>query len=188
MVKQPGEGDAFEEFSSSLFRLTRSLRSTSHLWVQLPGGLKRTDIGILTVLADHGQCRPGFIADRLNVGASVISRQLVSLVADGMVVRDKDPQDGRAEQISLAPEGRLRLHALRAAYIRGLREQFTDWDETKARDAAALLHEISDHIIPALGGHERPLRDDATTSQESTDSDTKDSASTTSEDTEDTHG
>lgn len=148
------DGDAFEVFSSSLFRLTRSLRQTSHLWVQLPGGLKRTDITILTVLSDHGDCRPGFIADKLNVGASVVSRQLVGLVADGLVIRRKDPDDGRAELITLSPEGKARLETLRTAYARALRAQFTDWDAAKANDAAALLHEISDHIVVALGGHE----------------------------------
>ena len=33
-----------------------------------------------------------------------------------------------------------------------MREQFTDWDSAKANEAAALLDEISDHIVPALGG------------------------------------
>lgn len=174
MVKHMVDGDAFEAFSSSLFRLTRSLRSTSHLWVQLPGGLKRTDITILTVLSDHGDCRPGFVADRLGVGASVVSRQLVSLVADGLVVRRKDPGDGRAELISLSEQGQARLDALRAAYSRGMREQFTDWDSARAREAAALLDEISDHIVPALGGVGRGPND-------TTDNDTD------SDDTEDTH-
>lgn len=168
MVKQTVDSDAFEAFSTSLFRLTRSLRATSHLWVQLPGNLKRTDITILTVLSDNGDCRPGFIADRLNVGASVISRQLVSLVAEGLVIRRKDPQDGRAELISLSPGGRERLTTLRAAYVRGMREQFTDWDAAKAHEAAALLDEISNHIIPALGGHEPNPAPSATTRTDTT--------------------
>ena len=151
MVKQLND-DAFEVFSASLFRLTRSLRSTSHLFVQLPGNLKRTDVTILTVLSDHGDCRPGFIADQLNVGASVVSRQLVSLAADGLVVRRKDPDDGRAERITLSAQGKARLAALRTAYVRSLREQFTDWDDAKANEAAALLHEISNHIVPAPSG------------------------------------
>jgi len=151
MVKHMDD-DAFEVFSASLFRLTRSLRSTSHLWVQLPGNLKRTDITILTVLSHHGECRPGFIADELNVGASIVSRQLASLSADGLVIRRKDPVDGRAELITLSAHGTARLASLRTAYVRALRDQFTDWDADKATTAAALLHEISDHIIPALGG------------------------------------
>ncbi|WP_052111607.1 MarR family winged helix-turn-helix transcriptional regulator [Knoellia subterranea] len=151
MVKEM-EGDAFEEFSTSLFRLTRSLRSTSHLWVQLPGGLKRTDIATLTVLADHGDCRPGFIADRMHVGASVVSRQLAGLADDGLVIRRKDPADGRAELISLSPEGEARLQALRTAYVATLRDHFTDWDAARAREAAALLHDIADHVVRALAG------------------------------------
>lgn len=33
-----------------------------------------------------------------------------------------------------------------------MREQFTDWDGDTALRAAQVLDEISDHIIPALGG------------------------------------
>ena len=150
----PRDGDAFDHFSSSLFRLTRTLRATSHLWVQLPGNLKRTDVTILKVMEAHGACRPGFIADELKVGPSVISRQLVSLLADGLVVRRKDPQDGRAELISLSDSGKRRLEVLRAAYVRGMSEQFTDWDHDKVLDSAALLDEISDHIAAALGHRE----------------------------------
>lgn len=158
MVKQseraPEDGDAFEQLRSSLFRLTRSLRSTAHLWVQLPGNLKRTDVTILKVMEAHGDCRPGFIAEELEVGPSVISRQLVSLCDDGLVVRRKDPEDGRADLISLSESGKQRLQALRAAYVRGMREQFTDWDHDKVLASAALLEELSDHIAPALGHHE----------------------------------
>lgn len=178
MVNQSGS-DEFELFATSLFRLTRSLRTTSHLWVQLPGGLKRTDVTILKVLHDHGDARPGFIADHLGVGASVISRQLVSLSAEGLVERRKDPADGRAELIRLTPQGRTRLTALRQAYVGGMREHFTDWDAETATRAARLLDDISDHIVPALGGPE-PTRPGAipptptTTTDTNPDDDTKD--------------
>lgn len=154
MVKQSPVGDEFEQFATSLFRLTRSLRAASHLWLQLPGGLKPTDVTILKVLEDEGDSRSGFIAERLNVGASVVSRQLASLSAEGLVVRRKDPSDGRAELVSLTPEGRSRLASLRRAYVSGMREQFTDWDGDTAIRAARTLDEIADHIIPALGGTE----------------------------------
>ncbi|KQZ75009.1 MarR family winged helix-turn-helix transcriptional regulator [Nocardioides sp. Root151] len=146
MVKHPEPVDAFDVFSHSLFRLPRALRTTGHLWVQLPGNLKRADVTLLKVLADHGDCRPGFIAEQINVGPSVISRQLASLDADGLVVRRPDPDDGRAELISLTAAGAERLTALRAAYVSTLRAQFTDWDEVKVLRAARLLDEISDRI------------------------------------------
>ena len=53
----------------------------------------------------------------------------------------------RAELVALTPEGRERLEALRRAFVRGMREQFTDWDAETATRAARLLEEISDHIV-----------------------------------------
>ena len=152
MVKQSPGGDEFELFASSLFRLTRSLRAASHLWIQLPGGLSPTDVTLLKVLEDHGDARSGFIAERLHVGPSVISRQLVSLTAGGLVERRRDPADGRAELVSLTEEGRARLASLRQAYVERMREHFTDWNPATATAAARTLDEITDHIIPALGG------------------------------------
>ena len=57
MVKQSPGGEEFEQFATSLFRLTRSLRAASHLWLQLPGGLKSTDITILFVTHEMGFAR-----------------------------------------------------------------------------------------------------------------------------------
>ncbi|KRF14002.1 hypothetical protein ASG90_14485 [Nocardioides sp. Soil797] len=142
---------AFEEFAGSLFRFTRTIRSTSGLWVQLPGELKRSDVTILRTLSEHGECRPGFIAEALGVGPSVISRQLVTLDEQALVVRRRDPEDGRAELIALTPTGRERLDTMRRAYVSGMQEHFADWDEAKVYEAAAILEEISDHIAPALG-------------------------------------
>lgn len=154
MVNQVTSREAFEEFAGGLFRLTRTLRSTSHLWVQMPGNLKRTDVTILRILDEKGDVRPGCIAEQLGVGPSVVSRQLVSLTEEGLVVRRPDPHDGRAELVSLTESGRSRLSAVREIFVAGMREQFTDWDDTKVLEAAALLEEISDHLAPVLGGRE----------------------------------
>lgn len=142
---------AFEEFATSLFRFTRTIRSTSNLWVHLPGALKRSDVTILRMLSEHGESRPGSIAEALCVGPSVISRQLVALDEQELVVRRRDPEDGRAELIDLTDAGRERLTAMREAYVVGMQEHFTDWDEAKVYAAAAILEELSDHIAPALG-------------------------------------
>jgi DNA-binding MarR family transcriptional regulator len=151
MVKQSGDESSFEEFAASVFRLIRSLRSTAGLWTQLPGELRRSDVTLLRVLDEHGECRPGFIADRLGIGPSMVSRQLAVLVEAGIVVRRRDPEDGRAELVDLTDSGRSRLDAMKAAYVTGMQTQFADWDDAKVHAAAVLLDEISDQIAPALG-------------------------------------
>ncbi|KGN28957.1 hypothetical protein N798_16710 [Knoellia flava TL1] len=189
MVKQSLAGDEFELFASSLFRLTRSLRAASHLWLQLPGGLSPTDVTLLKVLEDHGDARSGFIAERLHVGPSVISRQLVSLTAEGLVERRRDPADGRAELVSLTQEGRARLASLRLAYVERMREHFTDWDAETATGAARTLDEITDHIIPALGGSSPAVRSRTSTALDTDDTDNTDNTdprTATADDSDDT--
>lgn len=161
MVKQLSEetdaahAAAFDALAVSLFRFTRTIRSTSSLWVQLPGNLRRSGVAILRTLAEQGDCRPGHIAEMLGVGPSVISRQLVALGDQGLVVRRPDPADGRAELVSLTSTGEQRLTAMRTAYVAQMREHFTDWDDAKVDRAAALLEEISDHVAAALGREPR---------------------------------
>src|SRR3546814_18779555 len=99
MGKQLEHDAAFDEFAASLFRLTRTLRSTQGLWVQLPGGLKRSDVTILKLINELGECRPGTIADRLGVGPSVISRPLTHLDDEQLISRRRDTEEGRAEPI-----------------------------------------------------------------------------------------
>lgn len=159
--------DAFEAFVGSLFRFTRTVRTTSHLWVQLPGNLKRGDIAILRELKEHGDLRPGCIAESLGVGPSVISRQLTALVEEGVIVRRPDPDDGRAELIRLTASGAERLAMIGRAYVAGMRAQFADWDNDRVREATALLDEIADHIVPALGHSKLTAATTTSTSTES---------------------
>lgn len=140
-----------EDFTVGLFRISRAIRAIPYRWGQLPGGLKRSDLHVLRTLSEHGECRPGFIAEKLGVGPSVISRQLVALDEEQLILRRRDPEDGRAELIGLTDSGLERLATLRAAYMAHLQELFSDWDEENVLAAAHLLHEISDRIAPETG-------------------------------------
>ena len=64
---------------------------------------------MLKVLAKLDEQRSGDIAARLSVDASVVSRQLTALEADGLVVRRPDPAEARVSLTALSPAGRLRL-------------------------------------------------------------------------------
>lgn len=143
---------AFEEFAASLFRMKRTMRAAGPFWGELPGGLKRVDATVLRIIDEHGECRPGFIADVLAVGPSVISRQLASLAEDGVVARRRDPEDGRAELVALTELGSRRLVEMRTAYVARMQQHFTHWDRTKVEAAARLLNDITDTVAFALRG------------------------------------
>lgn len=145
-----GRDRSLEALTFSLFRLTRVLRASSRRWMELPGNLKRSDVAILRVLAEQGPARSGAIACELGIGPSAVSRQVAALAEADLVERRPDPEDGRAELISLAEEGRHRLEALRRAFVERLQSQFQDWDEARLAEVGVLLDDLADLLVSAF--------------------------------------
>src|SRR4051812_25390589 len=101
--------EAVQGLVDGLLRFGRTLKARSGDWGQSAHDLTRGDIVTLGVLEARGSTRPGQIAATLNVDPSVISRQLVTLARLDLVTRGTDPEDGRAELITITPQGRERL-------------------------------------------------------------------------------
>ncbi|NEA37138.1 MarR family transcriptional regulator [Streptomyces sp. SID13031] len=131
---------------SSLIRAVRCIEHR-HLWPD--GGLRRADASVLGVLAKDGEQRGGEIAGKLGVDASVVSRQVSALEADGLVSRRPDPADARVSLVQLSEPGRDRLHALYAGYSRQLRSALADWDDDELAAAAATLRRVAIAITEA---------------------------------------
>jgi len=125
---------------SSLIRAVRCIEHR-HLWPD--SGLRRADASVLKVLAKDGEQRGGEIAAKLGVDASVVSRQLGALVADGLVSRRPDPADARVSLVQLSEPGRARLEALYAGYTRQLRSALADWDDDEMAAAAEALRRVA---------------------------------------------
>lgn len=131
---------------SSLIRAVRCIEHR-HLWPD--SGLRRADASVLKVLAKDGEQRGGEIAVKLGVDASVVSRQLSALEADGLVGRRPDPADARVSLVHLSEAGRNRLEALYAGYTRQLRSALTDWDDDEMAAAAVVLRRVATAITQA---------------------------------------
>ena len=112
-------------------------------------GLRRADASVLKVLAKAGEQRSGDIATKLGVDASVVSRQLSVLEADGLVSRRPDPADLRVSLTALSPEGRARLDALFAGFTRQLRAALADWDDDELAAAAEVLQRVAGAVAEA---------------------------------------
>src|SRR5690242_574906 len=80
-------------------------------------------------LVGEGECRATRLAARMRIGAPVLSRHLAELEMQGLVVRRKDPDDGRAQLVAiteLGVETMVRLDAQRSAAFQA---HFFGWDE-----------------------------------------------------------
>jgi DNA-binding MarR family transcriptional regulator len=138
---------------SSLVRAVRCIEHR-HLWPD--SGLRRADASVLKVLANDGEQRGGEIATKLGVDASVVSRQLTTLEADGLVSRRPDPADARVSLVALSPSGRERLEALYANYTQHLRSALADWNDDDMAAAAETLRKVAGAVTAAATSVRRP--------------------------------
>ncbi|SDP17817.1 DNA-binding transcriptional regulator, MarR family [Pedococcus dokdonensis] len=102
--------------------------------------LERAAYAILGVVNDEGPLRAGTLAGRFRIDPSTVSRQAASLVAAGLMLREPDPDDGRACRFALTEHGRDALEATRAVRRRVMRQLLGAWPQ-EDRDAFASLLE-----------------------------------------------
>ncbi len=139
---------ATREVLDGVSAIVRAVRCAEHRPSWPDATLRRADATVLRVLAVAGELRTGDLAHKLTVDASVVSRQLASLVAEGLVERHPDPSDARVSLARLTPKGRDKLTALHAAYADRLHEALGDWSEQDLLAAAAALKRLAAAIAP----------------------------------------
>ncbi|GAB3305508.1 MarR family transcriptional regulator [Geodermatophilus aquaeductus] len=95
--------------------LRRSRAISARLARELHPDLDGAAYGLLALLADAGPLRASDLVARLGLDKSTVSRQVSSLVALGLVDREADPADGRAQVLTPTAEGAARLARIRNA-------------------------------------------------------------------------
>ena len=89
--------------------------------------------------------RVSALAELLHSDISTVSRQVSTLVDLGFVRRGPDPDDGRAQALSLTDEGSTLLTAIREGRDRWLQGLLADWsDDDVTAFSAHLRHFASD--------------------------------------------
>ncbi len=142
-----GREHAVGELVETLLRFHRALKLHGSEWADLAGGLRRGDVVVLGMLHAHGAMRPGHIAARLGCGPSVVSRQLGALTEAALVDRATDPDDRRAELVSISEAGRARLGVVRDALARRLAERLGDWPVDDVRLATSLVDDLVERLL-----------------------------------------
>ena len=131
------EHDNAANLLGALSSLLRAGRAAAHRHANELGAAG-TSLGVLKTLRD-GDARPSDLASVLRVGPSGVSRAIVPLERDGLIVRKPDPKDARACLLSLTDLGRDRLAAIEDAYVERVRARLADWSDEQALAAAGII-------------------------------------------------
>ena len=126
--------DLAAEFHVVLGRIVRGLRQETAGSRVGPGGLS-----VLVTLERGGPQRVGVLADVEGVAAASMTRIINALEAEGLVSRETDPADGRAQVVAMTPDGRALLATGRGARLAALTRRLAELPpEDRERLEAAL--------------------------------------------------
>ena len=132
----PATDAALDAVENQLSLLWRRGRSISHqLSRQVHPDMEPAAYGLLSVIRKQGPIRLTDLASCIGVGKPSVSRQIAFLEGLGLVSKEADPLDGRAQSIRLTPEGEERMHQVQDARREVFRERLAEWP---AEDLQAL--------------------------------------------------
>jgi DNA-binding MarR family transcriptional regulator len=140
--------EAAEHLFGSLVTMQRSLRTLTRTWAHHESPLSRTELALLTTIAETGESRLGTVASCLGVSASVASRQVAALQEAGLIDRRPDPDDGRPELVALSATGLARLRQIRDLGVSRLAALLEGWEPHRLHVAGDLLGELATALAP----------------------------------------
>lgn len=118
--------------------LHRTLRHITHAGA-MNDGLGVAAFGVLNYIHRNEPARAKDIALWLGVGPAAMSRQVADLESCGNLQRTTDPDDARAQLLTLTELGRERLRSTHAKRTQMMADLLPDWDDATTRAAARTL-------------------------------------------------
>jgi DNA-binding MarR family transcriptional regulator len=150
--------DPADVIARELVALFRSVRDLHGIVVPEGGPvLERPAFVMLLRIAEQGPLRPSALADCLFVDLSTVSRQLATLETAGWVVREKDPDDRRAQLLQATAEGRIVLQRNHQARRDALEDLLASWSADDRVAFAGHLRRFNEAASQRVLQNRRPI-------------------------------
>ncbi|THJ64895.1 MarR family transcriptional regulator [Arthrobacter echini] len=139
---------AVEALEQQLSMLWRRARSNSYKVARrVHPDMEPAAYGLLVILQGEGAMRLTDIAASIGVGKPSVSRQIAMLEQLGLVQKEADPLDGRAQSISLTDAGSRQLLAAQTARKQAFRELMEDWEVEDLTCLGTLIAQLNETYI-----------------------------------------
>jgi DNA-binding MarR family transcriptional regulator len=99
---------------------------------------------VLRLLAHEGPMRASSIAGALHSDPSTVSRQVATMVKDGLLERRADPEDGRASILALTSKADAVIAEHQRVRLAHFATMLSDWDEHDLSQFALMLRRFTD--------------------------------------------
>ncbi len=130
------------EHQISLFwRRSRSI--SQQLSRQVHPDMEPSAYGLLAVIRREGPIRLTDLAQNIGVGKPSVSRQIAFLESIGLVSKEADPLDGRAQSIRLTEKGEEKMHQVQDARRQDFRERLGEWPVEELQTLAEYMAKLN---------------------------------------------
>jgi DNA-binding MarR family transcriptional regulator len=132
-------------FADTFTRLTRSsVRTRQQFLAAAKHNVEWSASVIIACVVHEGPLRASALAEAVQSDPSTISRQVATLVKDGLLERRADPVDGRASLLVITPKGEEAYRAQVDMRNEHFAEMLGGWGERDLRRFTALLRRFTD--------------------------------------------
>jgi DNA-binding MarR family transcriptional regulator len=143
---------ALQQVEHQLSMFWRRARSLSHqLSRQVHPDMEPAAYGLLSIIRKEGPIRLTELASCIGVGKPSVSRQIAFLESIGMVYKEADPQDGRAQSIRLTPKGEDKMHQVQDARRQVFRERLGEWPLAEIQTLADYIERLNTAYGDGIG-------------------------------------
>ena len=132
---------AVERQLSTFLRRARSV--SQELSRQVHPDMEPAAYGLLSVIRRKGPIRLTELASCIGVGKPSVSRQIAFLESLGLVSKEADPLDGRAQSIRLTARGEDKMHQVQDARREVFRERLSEWPAEDLQALAAYMGKLN---------------------------------------------
>lgn len=125
--------------------IRRSLKpEESHLSALLSeSGLTYPQFGVLESLYHVGPMNINQIIDKTLSTSGNMTVVIRNLVNQGLITKDKDPEDGRSFIISITKKGYDLIDSIFPSHLEGLRNVFSSLDEEEKKELLLLMKKLN---------------------------------------------
>jgi DNA-binding MarR family transcriptional regulator len=138
-------GEDVAAFSETFSRLMRSaMRTRQQFLAAAKHNVEWSASVIINCVACGGPIRTTAIAEVVQSDPSTVSRQVASLVNEGLLERRADPVDGRASLLVITPKGEAAYREIEGVRNEHFAGMLSGWSERDLRRFTALLRRFTD--------------------------------------------
>ncbi|WP_285244195.1 MarR family transcriptional regulator [Pseudarthrobacter sp. fls2-241-R2A-127] len=130
-----------QQFSNVIVRSRNNIKTRA---LAIDPALQAQGYMVLTVLYQFGARQQGWLAQEMATDKAMMSRTISQLESLNLVTRDIDPNDGRAQLVSMTAEAHARFRANLAEVHQLLHDRLSTWDIDEVRRLVALLAKINE--------------------------------------------